>query len=151
MNENNEEISELEEKLGEKILSDRKHEIENMEKIRKFSFLKSRAAFFVKIFLTLIFLSYTVYRFPSFLQALKPPRPLRLGSYSADSNTDKCISALWKAAAGEKNLKCPVSNREYIVRENGDICCPDAQSHGLKSLCYENSVKSVAARDYDEK
>jgi len=81
---------------------------------------------------------------PRVMEAMKPTKPLRLGTYETDAVADACLNNLWKAAAllqGGKtppaDLRCPATGRPYLVtRRDGqvEVRCPDPAAHGLKGL-----------------
>lgn len=86
--------------------------------------------------------------FPRLDAALAPQKPLRFGGYASDEGTDKCIAALWKAAAGPVSAGkavCPVSGETYKVAA-GIINCPNPEKHGLSELYYQPR-KGVVAQE----
>lgn len=86
--------------------------------------------------------------FPHLSSSLAPQKPLRFGSYATDAGTDKCISSLWRAAAGQQPpgaAVCPVSGEAYKV-SGGVISCPNPEKHGLSELYYEPR-RGVAAKE----
>lgn len=85
---------------------------------------------------------------PRLNSALAPQKPLRFGSYATDAGTDKCISSLWRAAAGQQPpgaAACPVSGEAYKI-SGGLISCPSPEKHGLSELYYEPR-KGVTAKE----
>jgi hypothetical protein len=88
--------------------------------------------------LILLFRIYTI------APLLSPPKPIRLGVKVTDSVTDRCIEQLWVLSRKlqDGNLPrimpvCPLSSKEYIVRELANdtvISCPNPAGHGLESL-----------------
>ena len=99
----------------------------------------------IKIAVLLISLGVIVFQYPRLITAFDPPKPIRLGSYSTDAGTDRCIENLWLISKGlgegskapETGMICPVSVQPYlaeIVDGNRIVNCPDPKSHGLSLL-----------------
>lgn len=91
--------------------------------------------------------AYFVVHLPEFIVSVTPQKPLRYGSYATDKNGDDCINALWEAAAGVKDKKCPLTGVAYQHKNTG-ICCPNPEKHNLKSLCFESDIRKVRATEY---
>ncbi len=76
--------------------------------------------------------------FPELKVALQPVRPIRLGTYDTDAETDKCIENLWMLAGGRISVNkavCPASGLKYRTAAEG-FYCPSPEKHGLKELYF---------------
>ncbi|MEA3307056.1 MAG: hypothetical protein U9Q34_04660 [Elusimicrobiota bacterium] len=125
---------------------DNKKIIENNTK-RKENLKK--AAVFLKIFILIALAAYFYTLIPRLTLALKPLRPLRMGTYHTDKTTDKCIANIWRIASGDSpEITCPETNAPYKQDEKG-IYCPNPQKHGLVDIYFDKTKKHVMVKNYD--
>lgn len=103
---------------------------------------KAKIYVFIKyLFYSIILISsiiVMVYRWPYIYSLYKKPVVLRVGTYNTDALTDECLINIWKLMGNKDlKLKCPVSQKEYVIQGN-NIYCPDPHLHGFSKIASEN-------------
>ncbi|MCX8110267.1 MAG: Hpt domain-containing protein [Syntrophorhabdaceae bacterium] len=81
-----------------------------------------------------------IIQLPKILEETRPGKPIRIGTYATDENTDNCIKNLWEISRllqenkrPYNSLTCPVTGSPYRLEENRALC-PNPERHGLKAL-----------------
>ncbi len=98
----------------------------------------------LRLIILLASVSLIAIRAPKLISVLKEEQPVRNGTYSTDSQTDKCIKNLWhisrllqEGKLPEKDMVCPVSKKPYVLikkEEDTVVTCPNPELHGLKEI-----------------
>jgi hypothetical protein len=81
---------------------------------------------------------------PKVISCFKEEKPIRIGTYSTDEDTDQCIRNLWSISKslqeGEmpnEKTTCPISNKPYKKGTEGGnpiLCCPNPEKHGFTEI-----------------
>jgi len=91
--------------------------------------------FYLSIFISGVLI--IIKRYPYINSLYQNPVVLRNGTYNTDNLTNEYIYNMWRLMA-DKNLepKCPLSGKEYIVKDK-IIVCPNPQLHGFLKIVSE--------------
>lgn len=124
---------------AEKYIQDRAIERPELKRLRE-----TRAWKIAMALVLIACLGFIVDQFPRLLASFTETKPVRMGTYSTDAPTDKCIKNLWQLAyelqQGKKGvshaLVCPASGKPYVISRgsNPGISCPNPEGHGFRSL-----------------
>ncbi len=105
---------------------------------------KSRTWMVLQLIILLACLAVIAIQSPRVISAFKGDRPLRLGTYATDAQTDQCIRNLWhlskllqEGGLPDREMVCPLSTRPYLVRQRGEdtvVSCPNPQLHGVREI-----------------
>jgi len=132
------EITKAEDNLLKNIEKNKEEEnkiiLEKSKKNKIITFI--RYFFYLFIFIFGVFI--IIKRYPYIHSLYQNPVVLRNGTYNTDNLTNECIHNIWRLMA-DKNLKlkCPLSGKEYIVKDK-IIACPNPQLHGFLKIASEN-------------